>query len=300
MLDYHPNIAGVVFQEQSWEYVVVAQKPHGIQVVSCGRIEPDSAGPEAFAPLIGCKCVYGINRSQYHRKRLHLADDLAASDPDQFLWELSRCSVDKIENYYYSLLKLHPSDQGLHIECLSINKKAFEEIGQAFDQHQLTLDKLIFEPEAMRQSAKALISDERALLLHVERDNVHLQMFRRGHLVAMEILRGNLLETSAAQVNLAEEIGTLLMSTFGGRIIRTRVALYTSGTEYRVALALNLKNTLPYDFTLFDYPFDRLHIATDGMNNQLLHQYYFPLTLCYAYNKSLKCASSPEKNAVSF
>ncbi|MGB5107403.1 MAG: hypothetical protein WBP29_14090 [Candidatus Zixiibacteriota bacterium] len=298
MLDYNGKVAGIVSRDQSWQYIVAEPKNGSIKIAASGCIDLETAGPESFLPLLGCKCVYGINRSQYHRKQFHLADDLAASDSEQFIWELSHCSVDNIENYHYSLLQLHPGDKGIHIECLSINRKTFDQIGHVFDRHQLTLDKLIFEPEAIRQSVKPLISDDRVMFLHVENDSVCLQMFRRGHLVAMEILRGNSLAADASQLNLAEEIGVLLMSTFGGRTVRTKISLYTSGDQVRAAIAVCLKQTLHYDFTLFDFPFDRLHIDSNGLNNQQLHQYFSPLMLCYAYNRSLKCASLPEKNAV--
>ena len=300
MLDYSGKIAGIVSSDTALKYVVAMPSGEILEVRASGEIELNVPGEEKFQPLLGCKCVYGINSAQYHRKRLYLADDLAASDPEQFFWELSRSSADQVENYLYSLLKLQPVDRGIHIECLSINRRTFAKIGELFERHQLALDKMVFEPEALRQSAKTLFNSDRALLLHVDNDTVNLQMFRHGHLVAMETIRCADPDFAAKPDRVIDEIGVHLMSVFGGRPLRRSLLVVTAGDAARVSIGLTLKKELPYEITVQDFPFDRLKILPGALLNQQLHYYFSPLTLCYAYNKSLKCASSPEKNAVSF
>ena len=298
MLDYNGRIAGVLINDGAFKYVVVSPSGGSVEVCGSGEFELDAASPEQFQPLLGCKCIYGINRSQYHRKRLYLADDLAASDPEQFLWELSHSSADAIGNYLYSLLKLQPTEKGIHIECLSINRRTFNAIGEVFERHHLTLDKMIFEPEAVRQCLKVLATGDRAVFLHVDNDVINMQMFRQGHLVGMEILRGASTDFSSSPEKITESIGVLLMATFGGRPLRRKVTLIVAGDAARQKVAEAMKSALPYEFNLLDLPFDRLQIAPCQLTEQQLHYYFSPLTLCYAYNKSQKCASSPEKNAV--
>lgn len=298
MLDYSGKIAGIVSSDTALKYVVAMPIGEALEIRASGEIELDEPGEERFQPLLGSKCIYGINCSQYHRKRLYLADDLAASDPEQFFWELARSSADQVENYLYSLLKLQPTDKGIHIECLAINRKAYSRIGELFERHHLTLDKMVFEPEAHRQGAKSLVRSERALLLHVDNDTISLQMYRHGHLVAMEMIRSANPDLATRPEAVIEEIGVHLMSVFGGRPLRRSLLLITAGDATRVTIGLGLKKELPYDFTIQDFPFDRLKILPGALLNQQLHYYFSPLTLCYAYNKSEKCASLPEKNAV--
>jgi hypothetical protein len=195
-------------------------------------------------------------------------------------------------------LKLQPADKGIQIECLSINRKTFARIGELFERHQLTLDKMVFEPEAIRQCAKTLFSSERALLLHIDNDLINLQMYRHGHLVAMEMIRAARPDYATRPEAAIEEIGVHLMSVFGGRPLRRSLMMVTVGDSARVAIGLALKRELPYEFVVQDFPFDRLKILPGALLNQQLHYYFSPLTLCYAYNRSEKCASLPEKNAV--
>lgn len=298
MLDYNGRLAGVTIHDRHLNYVVMDSTATGLSVQSAGTFEVDSATSEQFHPLLGCRCVYGINRSEYHRKRLDLADDLAASDPDQFLWELSRSSTENVSNYLYSLLKLLPGEKGIHIECLSINRQTFNHIGSFFDKNHLTLDKMIFEPEALRQCIKALTADERSAFIHLEQDIITMLMFRRGHLVSLEFLRSGDLDGEESLAYLTEEIGTLLMSTFGGRQIRRKLSLTICGQSNRLQLVDVMSKALPYDFTIHEYPFARLGIKPGNLSHDQLHQYFSPLALCYAYNSSRKCASSPETSAV--
>ncbi len=298
MLNYSGKIAGVVICNDLLRYVTTMPTGDGLEIRESGEFGLAEADEAQFLPLLGCKCVYGINRSQYHRKRLYLADDLAASDPEQFLWELSRSSADKIENYLYSMLRLQPTDKGIHIECLSINRKTFNQVGELFERRHLTLDKMVFEPEATRQCIKELATDDRAVFLQVENDFVNLQMYRHGHLVAMEALRASGSDFLSAPESVVEEIGVLMMSIFGGRPLRRKVTLIAAGDAARQDISRLMIRTLPYELFFLDLPFERIKISPGKMTTQQLHYYFSPLALCYAYNKSQKCASSPEKNAV--
>ncbi len=298
MLDYHGRVAGITQRDNVFRYVIAV--PHGgsLEISALGEVDLKQDITERLAPLLGCRCVYGINSSQYHRKRLCLADDLAASDPEQFLWEISRSATESIDNYFYSLLKLQPTQSGISIECLSINHRKFSEIGELFDRNRLTLDKMVFEPEAIRQCIKPLASDERTVLLHLAGDGTSLQMFRHGQLVASETMRAASMVPDAPSRHLSEEIGVLLMSAFGGRPVRKNVTLFVAGDYDRLSVSASLRQSMPFDFKVHDFPFDRLKISPGNCSSQQLHDYFSPLTLCYVYNKSQKCALSPEKNAV--
>lgn len=297
MLDYCGKIAGVVICDDTLRYVTALPTGNGLEISDSGEFGIVEADELQFLPLLGCKCVYGINRSQYHRKRLYLAEDLAASDPEQFLWELSRSSADQIDNYLYSLLQLQPTDKGIQIECLSINRKTFGKIGELFEQHRLTLDKMIFEPDATRQCIRPLVADDRAVFLRVEDVYVNLQMYRHGHLVAMEMLRGKSGDFLSAPESVVEEIGILMMSIYGGRPLKRKVTLVVAGDAARESISQLMVKSLPYEFQLLDLPFEKLKITSGILSTQQLHYYFSPLALCYAYNRSQKCASSPEKNA---
>ena len=298
MLDYSGKIAGVVICDNQLRYVTAIPKGNGLEVCSVGEFGLAEADDSHFLPLLGCKCVYGINRSEYHRKRLYLADDLAASDPEQFMWELSRSSADKIDNYLYSMLTLKPTDKGIHIECLSINRRTFRQIGEMFEKRHLTLDKMIFEPEASRQCIKPLATADRAVFMQVEKRVTCLQMYRHGHLVSMEVLNASNGDSDSAAETLLDEIGILLMSVFGGRPLKRKVTLLIAGDASRSSVSESMIQTLPYEFELHDLSFEKLKIFPGKLPPQQLHYYFSPLSLCYAYNMSQKCASSPEKNAV--
>lgn len=298
MLDYSGKIAGVVMRDNLLRYVTAIPKGSSIEICSAGEFALAEAEDAQFLPLLGCKCVYGINRSQYHRKRLYLADDLAASDPQQFMWELARSSADKIENYLYSMLTLNPTEKGIHIECLSINRRTFHQIGEMFEQRHLTLVKMIFEPEASRQCIKPIATADRAVFLHIEKGTTNLQMYRHGHLVSMEVMQGSNADSDTVPESGLDEIGVLMMSVFGGRPLKRKVTLFVAGDELRSSVSHSMIRTLPYEFEVHDLSFDKLKIVTGKLSIQQLHHYFSPLSLCYAYNMSQKCASSPEKNAV--
>ncbi len=297
MLDYCGKVAGVVICDDTLRFVTTLPTGDGLEICDSGEFGMTTADESQYLPLMGCKCIYGINRSQYHRKRLYLAEDLAASDSEQFVWELSRSSADKIENYRYSLLQLQPTDKGIQIECLSINRRTFGQIGEFFEQHRLTLDKMIFEPDATRQCIKPLVTDDRAVFMRVEDEIVTLQMYRHGHLVAVEMLRGRSGDFRSAPESVVEEIGILMMSIYGGRPVKRKVTLVVAGDAARESISGLMIRSLPYQFQLHDLPFERLKISAGKLTAQQLHYYFSPLALCYAYNRSQKCASSPEKNA---
>ncbi len=66
---------------------------------------------------------------------------------------------------------------------------------------------------------------------------VNLQMYRHGHLVAMEVLRGKSGDFLSAPESVVEEIGILLMSIYGGRPLKRKVTMIIAGDAARESIS---------------------------------------------------------------
>ncbi len=295
MFAYHGKIAGVVKCGAGIRYVIVAPRAERLEVERCGDIDSTTA-EEPWDHLAGCKCVYGLGTGEYVRRRLNLIDETVSQDPDQFLWELSRTCSEAMENYLYALLQTHRGERGFEVTCLTVNRRIFDEIGRSFDQRGLTLDRMVFLPEAFRQALKPRLQAERDLLLVESECRIELQLFHRGRLAAFETIENG--EAGQPIERICEEIGIVIMSVFGGRTLRRQVQAHLIGTQRLETIAAVLQRQLPYDFTFHHDDLSRLLIGVQHHDIDL-KPYFSALAPAYAYYLNEICASSPAKSAAS-
>ncbi len=295
MFAYHGKIAGVVKCGAGIRYVIAIPRGERLVIERCGDIA-STAAEEPWDLLAGCKCVYGLGTGEYVRRRLNLIDETVSQDPDQFLWELSRTCSEAMENYLYALLQTHNSEGGFEVTCLTVNRRIFDEIGRSFDQRGLTLDRMVFLPEAFRQALKPRLQAERDLLLVGSECRIHLQLFHRGRLAAFETIENGEAERQVERI--CEEIGVVMMSIFGGRTLRRQVQAHLIGDPRLEGIAAVLQRQLPYDFTFHHDDLSQLQIGVPTRDINL-KQYFSALAPAYAYYLNEICASSPAKSAAS-
>ncbi len=295
MFSYYGKIAGVVKCGAGIRYVIATPRGEKLEIERCGDIIA-TAAEEPWDLLAGCKCIYGLGTGEYVRRRLNLIDEAVVADPDQFLWELSRSCSESMDNYLYALLQTHRGENTFEVTCLTVNRRLFEDIGHSFDRRGLTLDRMVFLPEAYRQALKPYLQAERDLLLIENECSIHLQLFHRGRLAAFETIEHG--DTDRRHEQICEEIGIVMMSIFGGRTLRRQVQAHLIGSARLEAIATMLQQQLPYDFTFLHDELSRLQLTLPPAITDL-RQYFSALAPAYAYYLKEVCASLPAKSAAS-
>jgi hypothetical protein len=156
----------------------------------------------------------------------------------------------------------------------------------------------VFEPEALRQMAKSVVKSARTLLMLIEPEHVHLQLYAKNRLLRTESLWPVDTSSSAGCRKLVEEIGTIILSTPAAQSVSRKIKVLATGEAVDSVLLQAMSQTLPYELDVrgispTDYGFNG-----DNPFVQEFGRYYLPYSMTYLYNREVECESSPAKNGV--
>lgn len=296
MIEYQGKIAGVIMRGGHLRYVLARGSNGDFRVQRHGDLHLSNLTAEAQT-LRGAKIICGINHTQYCSKNLKTISGAITGDPDSLLWELEHACTEGIDQYYFSFMNLLSSSNSLdNTAALGVKKQTFERLGTLFEENDLVLHKLVFEPEAVRQSVKDVVKAPRTMILIAERDHVHLQLHARRRLLLAQTLSPINVDSKPGLQKLAEEIGTLLLTSPAAKSVSRRLELLIAGEPIKWEIALALKENLPFEIeprelAPADFRLDKANsLATD------FSRYYLPFALAFLYNWELQCESSPAKN----
>lgn len=247
-------------------------------------------------PLLGRRLICGLGSGFYATRRLKVSAEIA-KDGEQLEWELRRGLTEDYDHYHRSLFDL-AGTSGNELLVFTTKRRAAERLGQRLAGNGLTLDQMVFEPEALFRACRLLAGEGRTLVLLVEAGQAQLMLLVQRKLVTFHTLSLRRNEANAL-LTLVEDIGTVLLATPYGRTVDRSLQLILAGDPKASGLADAFARALPYDIELVDFLPRHFDVHCSAALEKQFARWFLPFSLAHLYHEHCLCASSPVNDAAS-